>query len=582
MTPVPSSWDRILQPVRDALRRPGGRPCLTGVQGSTTAFALTLLARGAGSWLVVTPTEDAAERLIDNLRFFHAMLGLPADWLAPFPEWETLPYEATPPHVELIAQRMQALRRLTAGTSTLLVASVKAVVQRLLPRSLFLEACFALAPDQTMDRETLIARLLRLGYRRSSVVEIPGEFSVRGGIMDMYSTAYAEPLRVEFLGDTVESIRRFDPATQKSTGSLTEAWLLPARECIAPAGTGTEPAPGDEWRGPDLYPSMDLVLDYFSEPPLVALEHPDSLARQAEDFAAQVQDAYQKRGSLPDGGPYPAPARLFVAWTELRARLDRSAGLLLEPLDADPACEPVVAMPVQSPQSVGLGLRGTPFSDTLVALDQLRGAGPVLIVARSRGQVDRLLALFAEHNLSAGLWRPESWAASPGRKPPFYLSHGDLSAGFVSPAGLAVVTEEELFAKGLRHRPPAKTKTATFLSSLEDLNEGDFVVHVQHGIGRYRGLRRLAVQEFESDYLVLEFYGGDTLYVPLDRLNQVQRYTGAEGHVPRVDRLGEQLGPHDRPGQEGDRGDGQGARGPARQPGGSASRRIRPRQHADP
>jgi transcription-repair coupling factor (superfamily II helicase) len=538
VTPVPSSWDHILQPIRDALRRPGARPCLTGVHGSTTAFALTVLARGSGSWLVVTPTEDAAERLIDDLRFFHAMLGLPADWLALFPEWETLPYEATPPHVELIAQRMQALRRLTARTPTMLVASVKAVVQRLLPRSLFLEACFALTPDQTTERETLIAKLLRLGYRRSSVVEIPGEFSVRGGIMDIYSTAYAEPMRVEFLGDTVESIRRFDPATQKSTGSLKEAWLLPARECIAPAGTLAEPAPGDEWRGPDLYPSMDPVLDYFSEPPLVVLEQPGGLARQAEEFAGQVQDAHQKRGSLPDSGPYPDPARLFVAWTELRARLDGAAGLLMEPLDADAACEPVVAMPVQSPQSVGLGLRGTPFSDTLVALDRLRAAGPVVIVARSRGQVDRLLALFAEHGLPAVLWQPASWAAGPGRKPPFFLSQGTLSAGFVSQAGLAVVTEEELFAKGLRHRPPSKTKTATFLSSLEDLNEGDFVVHVQHGIGRYRGLRRLAVQEFESDYLVLEFFGGDTLYVPLDRLNQVQRYTGAEGHVPRVDRLG--------------------------------------------
>jgi transcription-repair coupling factor (superfamily II helicase) len=116
---------------------------------------------------------------------------------------------------------------------------------------------------------------------------------------------------------------------------------------------------------------------------------------------------------------------------------------------------------------------------------------------------------------------------------------GDLSAGFIAGEGrLAVITEEELFAKGMRHRPAAKSKTATFVSSLEDLKVGDFVVHVQHGIAKFQGLRRLSIQDFDSDYLVLEFAGGDKLYVPLDRLNQVQRYSGAEGHVPKLDRLG--------------------------------------------
>ena len=119
------------------------------------------------------------------------------------------------------------------------------------------------------------------------------------------------------------------------------------------------------------------------------------------------------------------------------------------------------------------------------------------------------------------------------------MTQGELSAGFVSTEGrLAIVTEEELFAKGMRHRPAQKSKTATFLSSLDDLKIGDYVVHVQHGIARYEGLRRLSVQDFESDYLILQFAGGDTLYVPLDRLNQVQRYKGAEGHSPKMDKLG--------------------------------------------
>jgi transcription-repair coupling factor (superfamily II helicase) len=186
-----------------------------------------------------------------------------------------------------------------------------------------------------------------------------------------------------------------------------------------------------------------------------------------------------------------------------------------------------------------LGARGTPFSQTLSILEHLREDCRVLLVARSRGQVDRLLALLREHDVPAIEWSISSWAGSTATRAPFFVINGDLSAGFLSSElRLAILTEEELFAKGARHKPQAKSKAATFLSSLEDLNVGDYVVHVQHGIAKYRGLKRLSVQDFDSDYLILEFYGSDTLYVPLDRLNQIQRYSGAEGHVPRLDRLG--------------------------------------------
>jgi transcription-repair coupling factor (superfamily II helicase) len=163
----------------------------------------------------------------------------------------------------------------------------------------------------------------------------------------------------------------------------------------------------------------------------------------------------------------------------------------------------------------------------------------VILIARSRGQVDRLIALLREHDLPAIEWRPAAWTKPDAGKPPFSVVHGDLSAGWLSgPLRLALLTEEEMFAKGTRHKTQPKSKSATFLSSLEDLNVGDYVVHVQHGIGRYLGLKRLTVQKFESDYLIIEFAGSDTLYVPLDRLSHVQRYSGAEGHVPRLDRLG--------------------------------------------
>ncbi len=540
-----SSWDQLLRPVQEALRDAKRHPCLTGLHGSVTAFALTLLARHQtdSSWLILSASDAAAERLYNDLLFFHQLLGLPPDALALFPEWETLPYEATPPHVELVAQRMRTLHRLASGQPTVLVASVPALLHRLLPRSVLTGACLRLAPGGTIERDALIARLLRLGYRRTSVVEIPGEFSIRGGIVDIYSTAYDEPLRIEFLGDTVESVRLFDQATQKSTAAQAQAWALPARELIHPEGRreGLEPlSPDAEWRGPDVYGDLETLLDYFTAPPALVFDNPPTLIKKAEAFWEEIEEAYGRHGGKTDHAPYPEPTRLFLAWDEIHARTDGWPCLATAPVASlDASWQPAFTFPVQSPASVGLAQRGTPFTETLTILDRLRSGGPVVLVARSRGQVDRLLALFGEHDLPAVPWAPERWTAGGSQKQPFYLAHGELSAGFVSAEGrLAIVTEEELFAKGARHRPPPKSKAAAFLSSLEDLNEGDFVVHVQHGIGRYRGLRRLSVQDFESDYLVLEFAGGDTLYVPLDRLNQIQRYSGTEGHAPRVDRLG--------------------------------------------
>ncbi|MDX2251165.1 MAG: transcription-repair coupling factor [Nitrospira sp.] len=511
---------------------------------------MTLLAQAQKSsqdrarpWVVVTATDESAERIFNDLRFFHDLMGLPAERLALFPEWETLPYEATAPHVGLIARRMTTLHRLRTGAAAVLVTSVAAAMHRLIPRTTFEQAVLRFKPGTVCEREPFLSSLLRLGYRRVSVVEIPGEFSVRGGIVDIFSTAYADPIRVEFLGDQVESIRLFDPATQTSIKKLSDGLVLPAREYLRPpdARDALAPIPPDaEWRSPDLYPRMDTLLDYLDAPPYLALDQPALLKKACETAWEKIDDGYLRHADRDAVQPYPSPERLFLRWPELEQHTAAWPLLALEPLAApDASWTPAPAFSGQTPASIGLGIRGTPFSQTLGLLERLRDEHRVVLVARSRGQVDRLLALLREHDLPADEWTASAWPRQGAGKPPFYVVHGDLSAGFLSDnLRLALLTEEELFAKGARHKPQPKTRTATFLSSLEDLSVGDYVVHVQHGIAKYRGLKRLAVQDFESDYLILEFAGGDTLYVPLDRLNQIQRYSGADSHVPRLDRLG--------------------------------------------
>jgi transcription-repair coupling factor (superfamily II helicase) len=496
-----------------------------------------------GPWVVVTANDDSAERLFNDLRFFSELMGRPITDLAWFPEWETLPYEATAPHVGLIAHRMTTLHRLLVAPPAILITSVAAAMHRVIPRRTFEQAIFRFTTAAAFERDSLVADLLRLGYRRVSVVEIPGEFSIRGGIVDIFSTAYANPLRVEFLGDQVESIRIFDPATQTSITTLNDSWVLPAREFIRPpnASDAITPIPADaEWRSPDLYGSMDTLFDYLTTAPFLALDQPTMLKKTSDATWEKIDDGYLRHVDRDASQPYPSPERLFLTWEGIHRRVEAWPMLALEPLAApDSTWNQTFSFPAQAPGSIGLGIRGTAFGQTLNLLEELRNEHRVLLVARSRGQVDRLLALLREHDLPADRWNSAIWSTQKTGKLPFYVLHGDLSAGFLSgDLRLALLTEEELFAKGARHKPQPKSRTATFLSSLDDLNVGDYVVHVQHGIAKYRGLKRLSVQDFESDFLILEFAGGDTLYVPLDRLNQVQRYSGAEGHGPRLDRLG--------------------------------------------
>ncbi|MCP9452763.1 MAG: transcription-repair coupling factor [Nitrospira sp.] len=532
------------------MNRADSRICLTGLHGSAPAFALTLLAQAQVSSptaprpsVVLAADDTAAERLFNDLRFFHTLLGLPSDNLAWFPEWETLPYEATAPHIGLIARRMTTLHHLCANRSVLVVASMRAAMHRLVPRRIFEQTILRFKSGEIHERESLLAALLRLGYRRVSVVDIPGEFSVRGGIIDIFSTAYTDPLRLEMLGDQIESIRLFDASTQTSIKTISEGLVLPAREFIRPADAPDALAPispDAEWRSPEIYPQMDSLFHYLTGEPRLVLNQPQSLERACKEAWTSIDDGYLRHVDRDAMRPYPSPETLFLTWEDIRQETATWPLLAMEPLAAaETAWDSVVSFTTQAPAAAGLGVRGTPFSQTLVLLERLRANHLIVLVARSRGQVDRLLALFREHDLPADEWRPAFWSNQSDGRLPFLVMQGELSSGFLSSElRLAVLTEEELFAKGARHKPQQKSKAATFLSSLDDLNVGDYVVHIQHGIAKYRGLKRLAVQDFESDYLALEFAGSDILYVPLDRLNQIQRYSGAENHVPRLNRLG--------------------------------------------
>ena len=574
MNPLPilSDFQQLLKPAYGALNNTLHRPCLISTQSSAISLALTILFgfteqsaaipwsndgkspkkenthSDGSSWLIVRPSEEEAEGFYQDLLFFSSMLGLPMEPLVHFPQWASIPYQSSFPASDVRVNRVRTLHRLIRKKRTVVVVSIQAMLHKLLPPSAFADACLAIRPGDTFERESLTASLLRLGYQRVSMVEIPGEFSMRGGIVDIFSTANSNPLRVEFLGDTVESVRTFDPTTQESTQKSSQAWVLPVREFL-PQSHDSSPFPLDlpsnaEWYNPQNYPTMCTLGDYFHSPPQVVLHSPSSLEKEAATFWNQVLEVWDQQRTLsinPEKGPFPEPDRLYLLWEDVVKQLQQWPTIgsdTLAPLRED-LWDPIIPLPAQTAASAGLGLKGTPFGETLSKLDQLRNHSAVHLVARSHGQVERLHGLLSEHEYPAVPWESSLSRLPADQRHPFYCLQGELSSGWIShEARLAFITEEELFGKGIRHRPQQKTRTAKFLSSLDDLKEGDLVVHVHHGISKYQGLRRLSVHGFESDYLLLKFAGTDTLYVPLDRLNDIQQYRGADQHLPKLDRLG--------------------------------------------
>lgn len=551
LPPVVQAFKNQLREVVPAIPENVPPPCLLSTQPACLALAMTFFAQSENKGattetqtrLIITPTQEEAERLYEDLKFFADFLGLEHANLALFPPWATIPYNPALPAHTVICQRVRALHVLCQGENTVIISSLPSLLHKLLPPSVFSEACFVLKVEETVERDWLLRSLIRLGYSRGSLAEIPGEFSVRGGIVDIFSTAHDHPVRIEFLGDTVESIRTFDPSTQESITPLKETWILPTREFIPPANQQEEAEPSPitpsmEWDLPRYYPQLVTLYDYVQTPLTVWLSRPVDLNAAAADFWNTLLETWEQ---LDPGHGHAEPDQLYEMWDTIKLFINMCPTILWDNLAPDSTRIPhtPILLNAQSPASVGLGVRGLPFKETLTKLDQFREETGIFLVARSAGQVERLIALLHDHGFPANTWQQPFPLDPIDGRPPFYCLKGELSAGFISHDGrLAFVTEEELFGKGIRHRPQTKSPTAKFFSTLDDLKEGDLVVHLQHGIGRYLGLRRLEVQEFTSDYLLLQFGGTDTLYVPLDRLNQIHRYRGAEQRSPRLDRLG--------------------------------------------
>jgi len=561
-------------PVRDDIRHATAR-CIAeglhkqpraevhGLIGSADARLLAhLLDSGARPLAVLVDDARQAQRLCSDIAFYRGRTS----GLAVFPHWEVGPYEPLSPHPEIEAERLATLAALHAGTVDLVIVTVRALLQRVMPRSVLDQLCLRLIPGRDYPRAGLQEQLLQLGYQPVPLVEDRGTFSLRGDLLDLFPTANATPLRLDFFGDTLEGIRPFDPSSQRrDPQTLPELQLLPARELVL-AGEYRDTflrrlrsrcdeldmsrsrrellfdevregllAPGREFLLPLNYEQLATLFDYLP-PSRWVLCDPPAIEQAADQFAAEVH-AGEARMAASDEPFVPASA-LFLSPAEAFARIDAGpridlTRLQLYHLEAD---WPIYH--VQAQTSADLldpdAPRGRSLDRLVTHLRDWSAAGwDSRLVCRQRGRAERLQEMLAHHGLDLSLPSGNKIAAGTPA-----LVIGTLSAGLCLPdERLAIVTEEEIF--GARaHRRSLKSRRKTLLPSLGQLREGDYVVHTDHGIGRYRGLLHLKTGQVEGDFLHLEYAGDDRLYLPIDRIERVQKYVGGDGHQPRLDKMG--------------------------------------------
>ncbi len=558
----------------------GERPLwrLRGLKGSGRAFFIwRFLNAHPRPALVVSPSAKAAEGLLEDLRclFGEDEAAQPfARRLHYLPGWDIAPFEDLSPTAETVAARSEGLYHLQQTRHPIIVTTPDALLLRVPPRDRFAQRLRYLVEGDAVDLEELARQLDDWGYRRLPVVEDRGDFSIRGGILDVFPPAHGQPLRIEFVGDVIESIRQFDPVSQRSLDAEQEFLILPVREFDAHGRRSREALRAVEMRAYDLelprdersrlveglttnllFPGIEFLLPYFYErlDTLHAYLPPDTLVWL--DGAGEVDAALEHaRGEVDRHAAHrleerrflPPPDTLYLSPAEWRAALAGWPRVELEPLEMLAGEGDAQHLIVRSYLTRDLKIERSPgrrevsFGPVAARVAAWATEGQrVVVMAGSAAQVERLTRLFGNHDvtveITAGTIRDALDA--PGGRARLVIGH--LSEGVRLPDDrLVIITETDLFGEPRQRRRLRRVDVDQLLKNLSELKPDDFVVHIDHGVGVYRGLKHLQVAGTEGDYLHLEYAGGDRLYLPVDRINLVQKYVGADGGAPPLDKLG--------------------------------------------
>ncbi len=534
--------------------KPGARYAQPRPPGSADAWLLADLARQAARPLVVlTAAPLEAQRLADEIPQFAPDLRV-----RQLPDWETLPYDAFSPHQDLVSQRLHTLHALMQRTVDVLLVPVTTALYRLAPPSFLAAYTFSFKQKDRLDEAALRAQLTLANYTHVTQVTAPGEFCLRGGLIDLFPMGSAVPYRLDLFDDEIESIRSFDVDTQRSLYPVREVQLLPGREFpmdeaarnrfrarfreefegdpsralpYKDIGNGI-PFAGVEYYLPLFFDATATLFDYLpAEAIAVTLgDIDDAVQRFTQDTASRYGflKSDRERPVLP-------PAALFLDAEGLHAHFKAFARLAFTEGAAHPD--------FSAAPDVSVSRRA---EDPVARLRALlsRSESRVLLCADSAGRRETLVQMLAEFGLAPDE-QPESIQAFLGSQAAFALAAAPLSTGFNIPsARLTFLTENDLYPghagparRGRRDQERASNVEA-MVRDLSELRAGDPVVHAQHGIGRYHGLVNMDMGEGEMEFLHLEYASGSTLYVPVSQLHVIARYSGADPEAAPLHQLG--------------------------------------------
>ena len=487
-------------------------PRVSGLTGPAKALFAAVAAERRRVLLVV-PTDADIETATRDARFFFSALEGLSDTeveraVLPFPSHEVDPYRGLAPHFDIASARARALHAITRGTVRLVVASAAAMLPRLSAADRLNAVSVTLTPGHDISPIELGDLLAAAGYTRQDPVDENGEFCVRGGVVDFYPAGAREPVRLEFVGDTIESIRAYDPATQRSTTGLDQAAIAPLQELIADSDTPDRSA---------------TVFDYLwgSGRPVVLVSEPDEVRAHGEKLTAQIHASYDE--ATAKGNRVPPPSDLVIGWDEAAGWLSDATALETLSLEesAHIACQPALEFAGRVPEWVAEIRRGREAGETMI------------LVANSPGRAERTMELLADYEIYAAPIE----GAEEVRTASVLVGVGHLSRGFRLPdAALQFWAETDIFEEERKTHERRRSATRTFLSDFRDLKVDDLVVHVDHGIGVFVGLKRIDVGLAPQEFMELRYAGEDKLFVPVERLDLVQKYTGASR--PSLDKLG--------------------------------------------
>ena len=560
------------QRVASHLKEGAGRLGVSGLTPTAKALLIVLAQKAASRPLIVVVRDNrAAEDLLPLLQGLAELTGaVDPDSILKLPTRDVLPFQNLSPHPEIQEERATALWKISTGDARIVLAPVAAATIRLASPEYYNDLARIVRRGETIDTDSLVQHLNTVGYNSADVVEMPGDYALRGGILDVYSPEADRPLRIEFFGDEVESIRKFDPATQRSSTPVDEARLLPLTETpvredllgaihVRLSGkriAGDEEAvdrairsggvtifPGWEFYAPVARETRSL-FDLMPHAAMLA-DEPEVLNQELDRFWTRIEEAHERSGV----GNLVRPTDLYFHPDDWRQTLAKAPGADLEHLGITrpDANETVLFASQPTPRFHGS------VPQMLEEVRKLIGEGrSVLLAVPNTGEVERLAAVFTEYNVSYRLGSRTRGGESYADETAYFagevltttLAKAYVPDGVIFPdAKLAIFGARDLFDESelVASRPQRqKSKTSAFLSDFRDLQVGDYVVHVEHGIAQYQGLKEINQGDGPAEFMLLEFAEAARLYVPLTRLDLIQKYRSSEGAKPVLSHLGTQ------------------------------------------